>query len=71
VNKCTWIGGGEGCCKPVKLRSYCEDHVWRVYQQGSHLSRRRKDIRTANQVHVWESLFNEALEELEAENFDI
>jgi hypothetical protein len=67
VNKCTWIGKGEGCGKSRQMRSYCADHVWRVYQQGTHLNRRKKDIKTANQVHIWESLFNEVVEELEAE----
>lgn len=71
MHKCTWVGQGEGCSQPVSLRSYCQDHVWRVYQQGTQMHKRRKDIRTAGQVHFWESLFNEAVEELEAEDFDI
>lgn len=69
MNKCAWIGKGEGCDKPVLMRSYCEHHVWKVYQEGTRLHKRRKDIRTASAVHFWESVFNEAVEELEAEGF--
>lgn len=70
MTTCTWIGKGEGCTHPtVPGRSYCEHHVWLVYQKGTHLSRRRKDTATARTVHFWESLFNEAIEELEAEGW--
>ena len=69
--KCQWIGKGEGCSHDVVLgRSYCENHLWRVYAKGTHLSKRKKDIRVATTVHFWESLFNEAVEELEAEGVD-
>lgn len=62
---CTWIGEGEGCEHPtVPGRSYCEHHIWRVYQQGTALGRRKKDIRVANSVFDWQSLLNEAVEEL-------
>lgn len=66
---CKWIGKhNEGCNhKAVEGRSYCEHHIWQVYQKGTSLSKRKKDIRTAYTVHFWESLFNEAVEELEAE----
>lgn len=68
--QCQWIGQGEGCCNhTVKDRSYCEDHIWIVYQQGTALRRRHKDIRVADNIHQWESLFNEAVEELENEGF--
>lgn len=69
MSKCTWIGEGEGCDRPVHMRSYCEHHYPRIYARGTAV-RRRKDKRTADQVHLWESLFNEALEELEAEGFE-
>lgn len=65
MNTCSWIGNGEGCNHTVvDGRSYCEHHLWRVYQKGTHLSKRKKDIRTAATVHLWESIFNEAVEEL-------
>jgi hypothetical protein len=38
-----------------------------VYQKGSNLRKRHKDIRTANSVWDIESEFNAALEELAAE----
>ena len=65
TDTCTWIGEGERCSEPtVPNRSYCEHHVWRVYQKGTNLAKRRKDLRTANSVRMWENLFNEAVEEL-------
>jgi hypothetical protein len=69
MNNCTWIGNSPtlqpSCCNPaVTGRSYCELHIWLVYQKGTHLSKRRKDQLTANSVRLWESIFNEAVEEL-------
>lgn len=65
MKTCAWIGQGQGCGHPtVGDRSYCEQHIWQVYQKGTHLSRRHKDSRTASNVRFWESLFNEAVEEL-------
>lgn len=65
---CKWIGNGEGCNHTVVPgRSYCEEHLWVVYQKGSNLGRRKKDVRRANAVWDIESEFNAALEELEAE----
>lgn len=70
MKTCSWIGSGEGCNHfTVGDRSYCEEHLWRVYQKGTHLSKRQKDIRVATTVHFWESLMNEAVEELEAEGW--
>jgi hypothetical protein len=40
-----------------------------VYKQGSNLTTRKKDIRVAADVRLWESLFNEAVEELVDEGF--
>ena len=68
---CAWIGGGEGCTHTtVEGRSYCEEHLWRVYQQGTALGRRKKDTRTVDSVRLWTQLMNEAVEELEAEGWD-
>lgn len=74
---CTWIGPDADyprlqptCCLPrVPGRSYCEQHLWQVYQQGTALRRRHKDTRTADSVHVWASLINDAVSELEDEGF--
>lgn len=67
VDTCQWLGQGECCDQPaVRGRSYCEHHVWRIYQQGTAV-RRRRDTQRADNVHLWESLINEAVEELEAE----
>jgi len=72
MNNCTWIGTSPTlqptCCRPaVPHRSYCTEHIWLVYQEGTHLSRRQKERTTANAVRFWENLFNEAVEELEQE----
>ena len=68
---CQYIGNSTGlqptCCNTaLKGRAYCEDHLWTVYQKGTAVHR-RKDTRIASDVRVWESLFNEAVEELMAE----
>jgi hypothetical protein len=42
-----------------------------IYQKGTARARRRKDERTAAQVWDVESCFNEAVEELIAEGFDL
>jgi hypothetical protein len=41
-----------------------------VYKAGTARARRRKEERTVNKVRLVESLFNEAIEQLEAEGFD-
>jgi hypothetical protein len=41
-----------------------------VYKVGTARARRRKEERTVNKVRLVESLFNEAIEQLEAEGFD-
>lgn len=76
ITECQYIGADADyrrlaptCCQPpVAGRSYCEEHLWRVYQQGTAVQR-KKDQRRADTVHLWESLFNEAVEELENEGF--
>ena len=60
------------CCMPsVKGRSYCEEHLWTVYQKGSATARRKKDLRVAASVWDIESEFNSAVEELVSEGFDL
>jgi hypothetical protein len=71
MKNCLWIGNGEHCNhSAVDGRHYCETHLWQVYQKGSAHARRKKDIRVADSVHTWESLFHEAVGELEAEGFE-
>lgn len=66
--KCQWIGEGEGCQhEAVNGRSYCEHHLWQVYQKGTNLGKRKKDMRVAASVWDIESEFNAAVQELEAE----
>ena len=71
IEACTYMGNNlTACgCQVVKGRSYCEEHLWLVYKQGSNLTTRKKDIKVANDVRLWESLFNEAVEELVDEGF--
>ena len=70
MDKCQYLGNfKETCCSnpTVENRSYCEDHVWLIYQKGTNLGKRKKDIRRANAVWDLVSEFNAALAELEAE----
>lgn len=69
MTNCTWIGAGEGCAnQSLEGKSYCEHHYPRVYQVGSSV-RRKKDTRRYDQITQVISLFNEAVEELEAEGW--
>lgn len=70
MTECQYLGTAlKPCgCKTVPGRSYCEDHLWLVYQKGTAVHR-RKDTRTANSVWDLESAFNEAVEELVEEGF--
>ena len=58
-----------GCPKLPGL-NYCDVHYSQMYQKGTAYRRRLKDIRRAENIRQWESLFNEAVAELEAEGFD-
>jgi hypothetical protein len=72
TDTCTYIGDGSGCTQAVvEGRSYCADHLWLVYKEGT-AQVRKKDKRTAAAVWDLESEFNAAVEELAAEgyNFD-
>jgi hypothetical protein len=53
---------------PGKL--YCTEHNSIMYQQGSALRKRHKDIKRASAVWDLESEFNTAVKELEEEGFD-
>ncbi len=70
MNQCLWIGSGEHCSSVgVPGRSYCEHHIWQVYQKGTALGRRKKDLRVVDRVRQLEQLMDEALQELEAEGY--
>lgn len=69
TEQCCWIGEGEGCTHTVVLgRSYCTEHLWRVYQEGTAV-KRKKDLRTVDSVRTWTTLMDEAISELEDEGF--
>jgi hypothetical protein len=67
---CQYIGDRDitSCCgaECVPDRSYCADHVWLIYQEGTRQTRRRATFKQSN-VEFWENLFNEAVSELDAE----
>lgn len=52
IKECQWIGGEQDtqahwpikmCCAPTVLgRSYCAEHVWKVYQKGTSKGNARK-----------------------------
>jgi len=67
---CTWIGQGEGCSHTAtSTSSYCEGHWPRVYQAGSALRTRHRDLRRAHSIWDAESEFNAAVAELEEEGW--
>ena len=70
---CTYLGTAlKPCgCASVQGKSYCEEHLWKVYQKGTARARRKKDERVAAAVWDLESAFNEAVEELINEGFDL
>ena len=59
------------CTAPVVLgRSYCEEHLWLVYKQGSAVTR-KKDVRTANAVWDLRAELDSIIEELIEEGMDV
>ena len=65
---CSWIGEGEGCnCPSIPNKSYCENHVWIVYNKGTGLGKRKRDIKRASAVLNVVSELDAAIAELEAE----
>lgn len=65
---CTWIGEGELCTgSTVPDRSYCEQHVWIIYQQGTRLGKRNRDQERVSRQRLLSQLLDEAVTELEAE----
>ena len=72
---CQYIGSTDhNVLKPtcthasLKGRSYCTEHIWLVYKEGS-AQHRKKDGRRYQQIRQLEALFEEACLELEEEGF--
>jgi hypothetical protein len=57
-------------CEKIEDTLYCEDHIGIVYQSGTALRKRHKDIKRAEAIWSWESLMNEVVDELENEGVD-
>ena len=51
-------------CKTIDNKSYCQEHLKVMYQKGTALRKRKKDIRRAEALWDLESEFNAAVEEL-------
>lgn len=71
---CTYLGQGTHACGSKDLVAgylYCEQHYTAMYQKGTALRKRGKDQRKANAIRDIISDFNAAVEELEAEGFDL
>lgn len=69
ITECQWIGNSPtmrpSCsCKAIEGRSYCRDHLWLVYQEGTAVRKRKKDIRRAEAYWNLESEFHDAVAEL-------
>ena len=73
-HQCQYIGGTgfQPTCTHNSLegRSYCAEHLAMVYKAGTARATRKKELRTVDKVRLVESLFNDAIEQLEAEGFD-
>ena len=68
---CTYIGTGTPCTHAaLDGKSYCAEHYSVVYKVGSG-KQRKKDTRVAANVRLIQQLFYEAMEQLEAEGFDV
>lgn len=67
---CLWIGNGQGCDQSaLEGRSYCQEHIWQVYQKGTALGRRKRDHQRALNLWELEGELNAAITELEAEGY--
>ena len=73
VDQCQYLGEHSEftCTQPVvEGRSYCEEHLWLVYKQGSAVTR-KKDARTANAVWDLRAELDSIIEELIEEGMDV
>ena len=67
---CQYLGKSTHYCGSKDLVDgtvYCKEHWPGMFQKGTALRRRKKDKRTAEAVWDLQSLFNEAVRELEEE----
>jgi hypothetical protein len=73
--ECKWIGPEQDpyirllsfCGKEcVPYRSYCNEHIFKIYQEGTAQHRRRATYNQAN-IEYWEDLFESVVVELESE----
>jgi hypothetical protein len=63
-----WLGPSPYCAGPVvEGYSYCAEHVEQMYQKGTALRKRKKDIKRAEAVWDIASMFNDVVAELESE----
>lgn len=71
IKLCTYIGTGHGCtAHAMPGSSYCAEHYAMVYKVGSGRVR-KKDNRQANRVRLVETLFQDAIDQLVLEGFDV
>jgi hypothetical protein len=72
IDECTYLGDAvTACgCATVPGRSYCDEHLWIVYRQGSAVVR-KKDTRTAHAVWDLRAELDSIIEELIEEGMDI
>ena len=60
------------CGRPTVMgKSYCAEHIYIVYKQGTARAKRKKELTTVDKVRMVEELMHEAIAELEAEGFDV
>jgi hypothetical protein len=69
IDCCTYLGDRLTACGSAVVpgRSYCEVHLWQVYQKGTNLRTRHKDLRQAESVWNIEDVMNEVIQELQDE----
>ena len=60
-----------GCKDLVEGKLYCAEHYAIMYQKGTALRKRKKDIKRAEAVRDLISDFDAVIAELEAEGFDV
>lgn len=71
MTTCTYIGSGPRCsAHTLEGKSYCSEHYAVVYKVGSGKVR-KKDTLQAQRTRLVQQLFYEAMEQLEAEGFDL
>lgn len=68
---CQYIGTGPRCtAHTLEGKAYCEQHYALVYKVGSG-RQRRKDTAQAQRVRYIQQLMQDAIDQLEAEGFDL